>query len=157
MAQLSIDGFCRPFRADRNSNGRDGGGILIYIRSDIPCRQLNKHEFPDSIEGLFVEINFRKSKWLFLGTYHPPSQNDKFYFKHIGLALDIYTQTYDKILLTRDFNAEENETILENFMVLYFMTLKIWLKKTRAISRSKILRALICFLPIVVDLFSIQK
>ena len=85
LAQLSIDGFCRPFRADRNSNG---GRIFIYIRSDIPCRQLNKHDFPDSIEGLFVEINFRKSKWLFLGTYHPPSQNDNFYFKHIGLALD---------------------------------------------------------------------
>ena len=32
-AQLKIDGFKNPFRLDRDSNG---GGILIYVRSDIP-------------------------------------------------------------------------------------------------------------------------
>lgn len=39
-AQLLIDGFCKPFRLDRNSYG---GGLLIYVRSDIPCKQINKH------------------------------------------------------------------------------------------------------------------
>ena len=33
-AQFVIDGFKKPFRLDRNSNG---GEILIYVRSDIPC------------------------------------------------------------------------------------------------------------------------
>ena len=33
MAQLLIDGFGKPFRQDRNSYG---GGLLIYVRSDIP-------------------------------------------------------------------------------------------------------------------------
>ena len=89
------------------------------MRSDIPCRQFNKHDFCDKIEGVFVEINFRKSKWLLLGTYHPPSQNDNLYFDNIGRALDIYTQTYDKILLTGDFNAEEEECTLGHFMELY--------------------------------------
>ena len=42
MAQLLIDGYCKPFRLDRNAFG---GGILIYVRSDIPCKQVNKHEF----------------------------------------------------------------------------------------------------------------
>ena len=32
-SQLMIDGFKKPFRSDRNSNG---GGILVYVRSDIP-------------------------------------------------------------------------------------------------------------------------
>ena len=68
MVQLLIDGFGKPFRQDRNSYG---GGLLIYMRSDIPCKQINKHEFSDNIEGIFVEINFRKSKWLLLDTYHP--------------------------------------------------------------------------------------
>ena len=70
-AQLFIEGFGMPFRLDRNDNG---GGLLIYVRADIRCKQLNKHDFPDNIEGFFVEINFRKSTWLILGTYHPPSQ-----------------------------------------------------------------------------------
>ena len=55
-----------------------GGGILIYVRSDIPSKLLTKHNFPNYIEGLFIEKNFRKSKWLFSGTYHPPSQNDQY-------------------------------------------------------------------------------
>ena len=119
MAQLMIEGFGKPFRSDRSANGANGGGLLIYVRSDIPCKQLKNHEFSDNIEGIFIEINFRKSKWLLLGTYHPPSQNDNFYFDNIGRALNIYTQTYDKFLLAGDFNAEEQEVIIKNFMQLY--------------------------------------
>ena len=102
MAQLFIEGFGKPLRLDRNANR---GGLLIYVRANIPCKQLEKHDFPDNIEGIFVEVNFRKSKWLILGTYHPPRQNDGFYFDKHARALDIYTQTYDTILLTRDCNA----------------------------------------------------
>ena len=36
---------------------------MIFIRDDIPSRLLNKHVFPDDIEGLFIELNFRKVKW----------------------------------------------------------------------------------------------
>ena len=106
MAQLLIDGFRKPFRLDRNSRG---GGLLIYVRTDIPCKQVFTYELPDKIEGIFVEINFRKSKWLLCGTYHQPSQSDDFYFHNISLALDIYTQKYDKILLAGDFNTEEEK------------------------------------------------
>ena len=37
MAQLLIDGSGKPFRLDRNAFG---GGSLIYVRSDIPCKQV---------------------------------------------------------------------------------------------------------------------
>ena len=124
MAQLLIDGFGKPFRQDRNSYC---GGLLIYVRSDVPCKQINKHEISDNIEGIFVAINFRKSKWLLLGTYHPPSQDDKFYFNNIGHALDIYTQNYDKIILVGDFNTEVGEVVLKNFTELY--DLKILVKE----------------------------
>ena len=40
-------------------------------------------------------------------------------FNNVGRALDIYTQNYDNILLVGDFNAEEKEVILKDFMVLY--------------------------------------
>ena len=30
-------------------------------------------------KDLFVEINFRKSKWLLGGTKHPPSQPDQYF------------------------------------------------------------------------------
>ena len=80
-AQFSIDGFSIPYRQDRNKNG---GGILIYVREDIPNKILTKHNFPSGIEGIFVEINLRKMKWLLLGTYHPPSQSDQYYYDTIN-------------------------------------------------------------------------
>ena len=62
-AQFRIDGFSAPFRLDRN---RFGGhtlySVLIYVREDIPCKQLTKHILPDDIEGISVEINLRKTK-----------------------------------------------------------------------------------------------
>ena len=86
------------------------------VREDIHCKQL-KHIFPEGIEGMFVELNFRKCKWLLFGTYHSPSQNDAF-FNSVGRAIETYN-TYDKLLLAGDFNADDNETILHNFMELY--------------------------------------
>ena len=69
-----MKGFAeQKFRLDRN---RNGGGVIIYIRDDIPSRLVLKHVFPSDIEGLYIELNFRKCKWLLLGTYHPPSQCD---------------------------------------------------------------------------------
>ena len=62
----------KPYRQDRN---KSAGGIMIYIRDDILSKLLTKHVFPNDIEGLFVELNFRKSKSLLMGAYHPPSQS----------------------------------------------------------------------------------
>ena len=87
-SQFVIEGYSAPYRLDRN---RNGGGILIYVREDIPCKKLSKHNFPDDIEGLFIEINLRKTKWLIFGSYHPPSQSDQYYFDNVGQALDTYS------------------------------------------------------------------
>ena len=56
-AQFLIDGFRTPFRFDRNENG---GGILLYVRGDIPNKILS-HDFP-SAESFFVEIILQKKK-----------------------------------------------------------------------------------------------
>ena len=105
-----IDGFSSPFRLYRN---RKGSSILTYMRGDISSKSLTKHNFPNDIEGLFVEINFRKRKLLF-GTHHPPSQNDQYYFECIDKALDIYN-SYEKVIFTGDFNAQENECAFDSF------------------------------------------
>ena len=34
-SQFDIDGFAPPFRQDRTEYG---GGVIIYIRDDIPCK-----------------------------------------------------------------------------------------------------------------------
>ena len=115
-SQFVINGFSKPYRIDRN---RNGGGVMIYVRQDIPSKRLSKHNLPSDIECLCVEINLRKSKWLLCGTYHPPSQADKYYFEHLGRLLDIYSNSYEKMLLTGDFNAQEGELCIDSFLYEY--------------------------------------
>ena len=88
---------------------------MIYVREDIPSKPLNKHNFTKNVEGLFIEVNLRKTKVLFFGGYR--SDHKKYglgeidFFEQIGLALDTYS-TYDKFLLAGDFNVEvELETV----------------------------------------------
>ena len=61
----------------------------------------------------------RKTKLLFFGSYrsdHPElgvSAID--YFHQVSLALDTYSR-YDKFMLAGDFNTEETDDILEDFL-----------------------------------------
>ena len=48
-SQFIIEGFSMPYRWDRNSLG---GGVIAYVRDDIPNKQLIKHRLPENIEGL---------------------------------------------------------------------------------------------------------
>ena len=58
-----------PYRLDQN---RNGCGIMIFIRDDIPSRVLTKHVFPDNIEGLFIELeNLVKDKTCFKNENDP--------------------------------------------------------------------------------------
>ena len=68
---------------------------------------------------MFIEIDLRKTKWLILRTYHPPNQPGDCFFKAVGNALDQYLKTYEKFLLLGDFNAEDTEPILSDFLKQY--------------------------------------
>ena len=65
--QFLIKGFSAPNRFDRNSKG---GGLLLYIREDVPGKILTYCSNCD-IETPLVEINLRKRKWLLNGSYNP--------------------------------------------------------------------------------------
>ena len=75
--QFALNGFSKPYRKDRN---RHGGGVMIFVRDDIPSKSVNNHTFPDDIEAILVQINLKKSKFLLLGGYHPPSQSENYIF-----------------------------------------------------------------------------
>ena len=114
--QFEIEGYHKPYRLDRNIHG---GGVLIYVREDIPTKRLEKHNFNKCIEGIFIEINLRKTKLLFFGVYRSENRDlgvsDIEFFEQVGLALDQYS-SYDKFLLAGDFNMEEDDEALHNFL-----------------------------------------
>ena len=42
----------------RMMNDKNGNEIIIYVREGIPTKLLTKHNLPEDIEGIFLEINF---------------------------------------------------------------------------------------------------
>ena len=110
LNQFAIQGYPKPYRFDRN---RNGGGVFIYVREDIPSRELKIHNTPEDIESIFIEINLIKTRWLFCGCYHSPSQSGYYFFENIGKVLDL---KHDKFMLVGDFNAEESEPCLSQFL-----------------------------------------
>ena len=70
----------------------------------------------ENVESVFVGKNLFKAKWIVCGCYHPPSQDDQYFFNHLDNALDKYTQNYDRFLLIGDFNAEDSERCLSEFL-----------------------------------------
>ena len=98
--QSSIDGSAKPFRRDRNKNG---GDVMIFVRDDIPSKEIKVNFLPHDVECLFIELNIRK--WLLVHCYHPPSQNDDYYFCNLSKILNSLKSNYKKFLLIGDFNS----------------------------------------------------
>ena len=73
------------------------------------------------IESLFIELNFRKYKWLLFETYHPPSQQGQDYHNYSGKTFDTHCHN-DKILLSCDFNCETSEVCLDSFLYQHKLT-----------------------------------
>ena len=49
--QFHNEGFCFSYRLNRNKHG---GGVLVYIREDIPSKILKKTILPNDTEGIFI-------------------------------------------------------------------------------------------------------
>ena len=115
-AQFEIDGFTTPYRVDRDCHG---GGILLYIRQDIPSKLLINLKISENLEGVFVELNFRRKKWLVCCSYNPQKSNITKHLDAIGKNLDLYSSWYINYLLLGDFNAEPSENAVIEFCKVY--------------------------------------
>ena len=67
VGNFIIEGFSTPYRLDCDSNG---GGIVLYLREDIPSNLLATDE-KNHIESFYVELNLRSEKWLISYSYNP--------------------------------------------------------------------------------------
>ena len=108
--EFSIDGFSTPFRLDRN------------IRTDIPCKELNKHNSSSNFEGIFIELNFRNNKWVLFGGYNPNKQLSNSFFSELSKSLDMYIASVDNLLVLGDFNTVITEENMKNFCDSYNLT-----------------------------------
>ena len=112
--QFLIDGFHEPVRLDRN---RNGGGILLYIREDVPFKVLSHESLPT--EGFFVEINLHSKKWLLSCSYNPEKGNIKNHLRALSTSLDIYSTHFDHFIVLGDFNVAIDNIDMKEFCQMY--------------------------------------
>ena len=103
--------------ASTKRNAR-GGGILLYIREELPCKII-KTDFDADFEEIFVEIDLRKKKWLLCFSYNPHKSNIANHLKNIWKTLDKFSAPYDNLILLGDFNVEPEEESIAEFLNLY--------------------------------------
>ena len=119
IGQFFMNSFSSPFRLDRD---RNGAGILLYIRKDIPSKLL---AIQNIIEVFFLEINSHKKKWLISCSYNPNKALTANHMAVISKSIDIYTTKYDNLLFLGDFNAGLKDASIKNFCLAYSLTCMI--------------------------------
>ena len=115
IGQFLLPGFKVPFRSDRNKNG---GGILAYVREEVPSKELSDFNCPKDIECITIEINLQKTKWVIFGIYRPPCQNETYFLEEIGRGIDHYSPKCENFVVIGDFNSEESNSKLSDFSVI---------------------------------------
>ena len=96
------------------------GWLLVYVKEDIPSREINSHpQTSKSLDVIVVELNFRKSKWLLIDTYKPPSMNNTIFCEEMSGLIDFYSKNYKNIVIMGDFNMQTDNL---NFRAFYVMS-----------------------------------
>ena len=109
-----IDGFSSPYRLDRDSKG---GGIILYVREDIPSNFLSSDNKP--IESLYEELNLQNVKMLINCSYNPDKAEISNHLAALNSFLDANSTKYEKILILGDFNVEINDPKMQTFSEMY--------------------------------------
>ena len=71
-SQFELERYYSPFRLDIT---KQGGGLLVYLKSSIPSRQLSYGSICNSIQAIPFKINLRQEKWLVMSIYCLPCQD----------------------------------------------------------------------------------
>ena len=110
--QFMINGY-KIFYRDRSCHG---GGVLCYIDENIPSKTVNVEGNVIVCEIVLMEFSIKTFKWLFIGLYKPPSQNENNFLDNLSLIINRLTCQYENFMLTGDFNMTIENKNLEVFI-----------------------------------------
>ena len=101
-AQFYVD----EFSLHRQDLTASSGGLLVYIRSDLPHRRLKYAEVnSDGFESLCVEISIGVTKTAITSIYKYPSVSNDSFKKSMSKIANCLLKTYDDLILWGDANC----------------------------------------------------
>ena len=108
--QFFLDGFGTPFRQDQNGNG---GGIMLFIRNDIPAKVGSTDGRP--IERFYAELNFRNKKWLLNCSYNPKHSSIESHLDSLSKSINSLPSKYDNFILLGGVNSCMKDSPMKTF------------------------------------------
>ena len=88
--------------------------LYICFVETIAAKQLNLHLDIDN-EAIFLQINIRSRKWLIVGLYKPPIQNNSLFLGSMSKNFSQNLDNYENITLLGDFNMTSEDKNLQDF------------------------------------------
>ena len=86
------------------------------MNENIPSNVLHLNSNPDDKELILLPFSIKGLKWLFIGVYKGPSQNEKYFLDNLSKNLSELTCQHDKPILIGDFNLTADNKNLEIFI-----------------------------------------
>lgn len=101
-SQFQVHGF-RLLRNDRN---RCGGGVAMFIRSNIPFMRAKRLESFIGIECVAVRLKLSNSWTTFVGLYRPPSLEKSTWKFEMCNLFETVTEMSKDVFILGDFNCD---------------------------------------------------
>ena len=104
---ITIPGYHEPVRRDRNVNGRNGGGVLIYIAEYLVFQQKLNLQSP-FYEHIWVDVKYKNVTFSINALYRPPNETANCHTQFLETCSNIlkdlnnYTSKYK--IITSDLN-----------------------------------------------------
>ena len=100
---------------------KDGVGILVYIRKDIPSKLPNISYIGSDIECLGVEVNLRTVKWFCFCFYRPLKSYISNHLENLSKVLKRNLSQYERFLCIGNFNSEMTKFAMKTFCNIYHL------------------------------------
>ena len=109
---ITIEGYYEPLRRDRQTNGRQGGGCLIYISEQLTYKHRDDLQ-SDNFEHLWADVKVGSLNLTITTFYRPPNESTEDH--------DIFLSTAEEILNNLCNHNTDNKIIASdlNFGNLY--------------------------------------
>ena len=91
-------------------------GYTIIYKIILQLHICNLEERERRSNTILIEFSIETRKWLCIGLYKPPSQNDKYFLDNLSLILNKLNCQFDNIMLMGDFSLTVEKKNLEVFM-----------------------------------------
>ena len=92
-------------------------GIMVFVREDIPSKLISKETL--DIEGIFIELNFRKKKWLLSCSYNSNKNTITDHLEILRRNVNLYSAHYENLIIIGDFNTDINQSCMKSFCESY--------------------------------------